>query len=721
MILAIAVPAHSDTLEQRAGALLDINAPSISEEPLFSGRLLSEFYAERDYQNAWDDHRARALLNLAKRSRADGFEPEDFHADAVAKVLETGQLQSESEADRTAADILLSDALLRYIHHFRFGKYNPRHINPGGIFVGKADAEGLKADLELALAAPDLAEEVGAMIPTPPFYQDLKRGYQRYLDIADRGTWRDIPSGANLAPGINDARVPLIREHLAVTDGYQSGLVADPEHYDDGLVEAIKGFQKRSGLAQDGVIGPRTLRALNHPLEDRLLTIRANLERIRWLYNDLPADYLFVDITAYRLYLLRNHEEVWTTPVVIGTADAQTPMFRDEMEHLVFNPTWSVPVSIQKKMRGVSKRYQVVDRRTGRRVSRVNGTNHKRYRIVQPAGPSNALGRVKFMFPNGHAIYLHDTPSRHLFARSVRAYSHGCIRVKDPLTLAQQLLNKPNWNESEISRVVKRGKTRYVNLNEHLPVLLYYLTALADDQGRVGFRSDVYKRDKPLFAALKKPAHTDRIAFREPESSPDSEEQNVEIEPKTAAVSDASTELRSSASARTNDAGGAEPRAAAKGVAALASPSPDKPSAIGTSGVRAGEVKLPPDGLERRGTADERSPVSEPRHALGNAGIRPQTHAVDTLQAPTHPGVEPQPVVRDRVLYLDADGRFDRTGGVPDAWSLDLRPALPEVLTSNTRGSDEAGGSLQAHPANSDRTDSRSATPSMLGSWPPEG
>ena len=211
----------------------------------------------------------------------------------------------------------------------------------------------------------------------------------------------------------------MIRERLYVTDGSRGRPVCESTGLRRGnLAEAVKGFQKRSGLSADGVVGPNTIRALNRPIDNRLARIRANLERMRWLYNDLPADYLFVDITAFRLNLMRNHEEVWTTPVVIGTADAQTPMFRDEMEHIVFNPTWSVPVSIQKKMGGVSSRYQVVDRRTGREVSGVNTSNYKRYRIVQPAGPSNALGRVKFMFPNGHAIYLHDTPSRHLFSRS---------------------------------------------------------------------------------------------------------------------------------------------------------------------------------------------------------------------------------------------------------------------------------------------------------------
>jgi murein L,D-transpeptidase YcbB/YkuD len=573
--LALVAPASADSvLRQQAERLHDAEAPAVLDIPLFSGRLLAEFYAERDYRAAWDAERARVLLKLARQSRDDGFEPDDFHATAIARLIESGQLETvlasekvdgsgarpevgsgagseaalasgtetgleieivthaHSDADarmaRADADLLLSDALLRYVHHFRFGKYNPRHINRDWIFVDKADADGLKADMALVLAAPDLDSELAALLPSPSFYRHLKKGYRRYLDIADHGGWQVIPGGVNLSVGMRDPRVSLIRERLAVTDGFQSGSLADPDVYDQTLADAVKGFQQRSGLSPDAVIGPNTLRALNHPLDDRLLTIRANLERMRWLYNDLPADYLFVDVAAFRLHLIRNNEEVWNTRVVIGTPEDQTPMFRDELEHIVFNPTWSVPVSIQKKMGGVSSRYEVIDRRTGRKVSGVNASDYKRYRIVQPAGPSNALGQVKFMFPNGHAIYLHDTPSKHLFSRSSRAYSHGCIRVQNPLTLAEQVLNKPNWGQAEINRVVKRGSTRYVHLDEHLPVLLYYLTALADDQGRVGFRRDVYKRDQRLFAVLDQPAHGNRIAFREPpiENGPETDPSN---------------------------------------------------------------------------------------------------------------------------------------------------------------------------------------------------
>ncbi len=472
----------------------------------FSERLLAEFYAARDYQPAWAPEQAQDMRDLARESRFDGFLPSDFHAEAIASIIDTGALDSSDPAVREHAELLLSDALARYVHHFRYGKRNPKEVNRAWTFVDRGDAGQLQADMAAALVGTSgLGAALAARLPNPDFYRNLKTGYRRYLDIVERRGWTEVPSGANLKEGVSDPRVPLVREHLRVLDGYDPGSVTEPERYDEGLAEAVKGFQRRSGLGADGIVGPNTLRALNKPLDERLTAIRANLERMRWLYNDLPDDYLFVDLTAYELYLVRGGEEVWRTKGVIGTTENQTPMFRDEMEYLVFNPTWTVPRSIEKKFNGVPKGYKRV--RSG-----------GQYYLVQQPGPRNALGRVKFMFPNGHAIYLHDTPSRHLFSRSQRAYSHGCVRVHEPLTLAQQVLNEPAWSEGEINRVVRRGSTRWVHLDEHLPVLLYYLTAKADDEGRVGFRRDVYNRDKRLIAALDNPADLDgRIVFAEPE------------------------------------------------------------------------------------------------------------------------------------------------------------------------------------------------------------
>jgi murein L,D-transpeptidase YcbB/YkuD len=527
MLLSGALPNAAAAADVRAliEPLGDAEAPVLDGVQLFSGRLLAEFYAERDYRAAWDAGRARAMLALAREGRRDAFRPDDFHAAAIAAILDENRLGAGQPA-RSAADVVLSDALLRYIHHFRFGKYNPRHINPDWIFVDRADATSLKADMALVLKAPDLETELAALLPAPLFYRNLRAGYRRYLEIADRAEWQPIPQGVNLTVGMRDPRVARIRERMAVTEGYTGDDAPDAnaDLYDDALASAVKAFQARSGLASDGVIGPNTLRAMNYPLSERIAIIEANLERMRWLYNELPSDYLFVDVAGFRLELVRDGVVRWTTPVIIGKSEAQTPMFRDEMEHLVFNPPWYVPKSIQQKMGKVDSRYQVIDRRTGREVSGVDASDSTRYRLVEPPGPRNALGRVKFMFPNGHAIYLHDTPSRSLFRSTQRAYSHGCVRVKEPLTLAEHVLNRPGWDQGAINRLLDRGKTRYIYLEDPLPVLLYYLTAVADDKGRVGFRRDVYDRDRPLLAMLDQPAHLDRIAFRPPKPAPSAED-----------------------------------------------------------------------------------------------------------------------------------------------------------------------------------------------------
>ena len=489
--------------------------------PLFSTRLLREFYLQRGYRPAWSPRQAKAMLELADSSLEDGLDPADFHAAGLRELISASDLaESGRESSRVwRAELLLSDALLRYLHHLQYGKYNPREINSDWTFVDSIDAETLRNEMHAVLGTADLKSGVAEVLPNAPYYQQLKLAYGRYRALADESSgdvvWYVIPDGANLKIGMRDQRVPAIRERFARLDGYRFPATVDEDIYDKSLYEAVRNFQARSGLAQDGVIGPRTLAALNTPLQDRLAVIRANLERMRWLYHELPSDYLLVDVAAYQLELVRDHQAVWSTRVVVGTGKNQTPMFRDEMEHLVFNPTWSVPSSIQKKMRGVPRGYQVLDRRTGRRVSPSDPTNHRRYRLVQPAGAKNALGRVKFMFPNGHAIYLHDTPSRHLFARSRRSYSHGCVRVENPLDLAEVVLNTPSWDQASIKSVVNRGRTRYVELETHLPVLLYYLTARADEQGRVGFRSDVYDRDRVLFAAMEGPTDTDRLVFKE--------------------------------------------------------------------------------------------------------------------------------------------------------------------------------------------------------------
>lgn len=503
-------------------SLRDSDAAVIGESRLLSPRLLSDFYAQRGNEPVWDDSAKRqALLRVIERSPDEGLSPSDFHVDAVRKLAERGALQGLTPAAHLGADIQLSDALLRYVHHTRFGKLDPMAVDPKWNDRGPAPAGTLIADMNGALDAKDLAVFLTGRIDYPFWYVNLRRALTDLRALEPLEGLSPLPGGPNLAIGSRDPRVSLLRERLQLTGQTPAPPAGEPGLFDAGLAKVVEDFQRRVGLAPDGVVGPQTLAALNDPVDkDKIELVRINLERMRWLYDGLPQDYIFVDVADYIAQLVRDGEIAWSTRVIVGSEKDQTPMFRDTMNHVVFNPTWNVPVSIQKKMGNVSASYTLVDRRTGRKVDGGNAGDYKRYRVVQKPGPKNALGRVKFMFPNRHAVYLHDTPSRGLFGRSRRALSHGCVRVQDPVKLAELLLGASGWTTSEIEHVIDKSKTRYVNLSEELPVLLYYLTARADGRGGVDFRRDIYGRDPALRAAFAEPVSSAPIAFADPAPMP---------------------------------------------------------------------------------------------------------------------------------------------------------------------------------------------------------
>ncbi len=518
LLVVAAAPVSADgLLRPTLDSIRDARTVAVEGIPLLSGRLLAEFYAQRGDVLVWvDPVRISDLLDLAQRSVSEGFRPQDFHAESLRRLAAPGVLESLSGNARIAADLVLSDALARYVHHHRYGKLDPVAVDSKWHDRAPASSEVLLGAMNRALGGKDLATSLNAQFSRPFWYEDLKKALERYTAQASLAELSPLPAGSNLAQGGRHPRVAMLRERLARLDGAAVAKPSDADLFDTALHEAVVSFQRRSGLTADGVVGPSTLAALNgHGDETKAEQIRINLERMRWLYQDLPEDYVFVDVAAYKVHLARGASFVWSTRVIVGTPETQTPMFRDTMDHLVFNPTWTVPVSIQKKMGRVSGDYRLVDRRTGKRVAGGDARDHGRYRLVQAPGPKNALGRVKFMFPNRHAIYLHDTPGKAAFGRQARALSNGCVRVQDPLDLAEAILAQPNWDRSGIERVVERGQTRYVDLADTLPVLLYYLTAFADGDGKVGFRQDIYGRDGALRAAFASPVLRTRISFPE--------------------------------------------------------------------------------------------------------------------------------------------------------------------------------------------------------------
>jgi murein L,D-transpeptidase YcbB/YkuD len=484
--------------------------------PILSARVLAAFYAARGHRLAWSDpEQRRGLLQALEASGADGFIPGDFHVDLVRRLIDR-DWRRLTESERRDADLVLSDALLRYVHHQRYGKVDPVRLDPHWNDRPPPSGETLIADMQAALSGADVAASLRARFPRPFWYAHLRVGLQQALSRASTADLPPLPDGPALAVGTRDVRVALVRERLGAVGVNVASGAKDPEGFDGALADAVKGFQRAVGLTPDGIVGPATRAALNGA-HDREATerIRLNLERMRWLAADLPSEYVFVDVANFQVHVVRDGRFVWSTRAIVGTTDTQTPMFRDAIDHLVFNPTWSVPTSIQKKMARVGGDFRLVDRRTGRVASRGDPRDSRRYRLVQEPGPKNALGRVKFMFPNRHAIYLHDTAAKSLFKRASRALSNGCVRVQNPLDLAEILLGRQGWDAAGIARVVASGRTRYVDLEETRPVLLYYLTAFADESGTVSFRPDVYGRDAALRAALDQSLQHARIAFPE--------------------------------------------------------------------------------------------------------------------------------------------------------------------------------------------------------------
>jgi murein L,D-transpeptidase YcbB/YkuD len=277
----------------------------------------------------------------------------------------------------------------------------------------------------------------------------------------------------------------------------------------------MRRFQDRHGLTADGALGPATLAVLNVPVGARIDQIRANLERARWVLYDPRSDFIVVNIPGFQAYAIRSGEVVWKSRVVVGKPYTQTPVFSANMTYAVVNPTWTVPLNIAR-----SETLPALRRNPGYLASHnmdafgsggkavdpttVNwsAATASQYRFVQRPGPDNALGYMKFMFPNGHDVYLHDTPSRNLFEKDARAFSHGCIRVDDIHGLAELLLG---WDRAKLDAAIATGRTQTVLLDKPLLVMLLYWTVQADDQGRVIFFPDIYGRDPAVIAALAAP------------------------------------------------------------------------------------------------------------------------------------------------------------------------------------------------------------------------
>jgi murein L,D-transpeptidase YcbB/YkuD len=354
------------------------------------------------------------------------------------------------------------------------GKIDPHSLDVQWNF-GYAELPGGDGkSLAEAIANHTLLQELHGLRPNIPSYGLLMRELAEYRTIAENGGWETVKAGGKIDPGDSDPRISQIRRRLEITGDLSDLNNINSELYDPALKKDILYFQERHGLEADGVIGKASFAAMNVPVDIKINQIRVNLERFRWVTHNLSENFIIVNIARYRAYVVKDSERVFETNVQVGTDLNKTPVFKSRLQYIEFNPTWTVPRSItvkemipkiKKGPKYLTDRNMVLLDASGKIVpmssvdfSTISANNFP-YTIRQEPGPGNALGEVKFIFPNKYAVYLHDTPSKYLFGKAKRSFSHGCIRTQNPLDLAEVLLEGSVWDKQKIRETLDSKKT----------------------------------------------------------------------------------------------------------------------------------------------------------------------------------------------------------------------------------------------------------------------
>jgi murein L,D-transpeptidase YcbB/YkuD len=501
---------------------------------------LERFYAQREYSAVWLDAAglkpaAQALLEALRDAPKEGLDPGDYALaelkDALAELLyQAGSPAGMSPSQAAALDVGLSRTALSFGRHLAEGRISPQET--GQSWFSPVNSEAWQPRLARMLAAGNASAVTAAAAPPQPGYAGLRRALEQYLELKAQGGWAPIAGDQTLETGMQDEKVIHLRKRLE-----QSGdllpeinrIAANSmslDRFDPAVANAVTTFQIRHGLTPDGKVGKQTLAALNVPVERRIDTLRANMERRRWTPRDMAPRHLRVNIPAFKLEVVADGRVLKTMRVVVGRPQRPTPVLSGRMTYLELNPYWHIPPRIARKdilpkvqadpdylfehgIRVFSDWTDQARELDPQEIdwARVSAARFP-YKLRQDPAAFNALGQVKFIFPNPHSIYLHDTPAKGLFDKQRRSFSSGCVRVAEPQTLAALLLrDRPAWNRERITEVFASLAPTVVRLKTPMPVHLQYWTAWADEVGRVHFRDDIYGRDRALLKALERRQH----------------------------------------------------------------------------------------------------------------------------------------------------------------------------------------------------------------------
>lgn len=489
--------------------------------PLVNNSTLYDFYRARGFRRLWDplyrDHDPlQELLSYLQQVHWHGLLASDYHFQPLMErcQIPTQELVSE-------CDLLQSDAILTLSQHLQTGKVNPNLI--------LKDTEVTKPSINL----PELLSRAASLLSLSDYFRELEPSSREYIElkkylealrVRKAPDWPPLNLQPSIKPEMTDGRLEAITERLMFWGDLPadwSYLAPSPMVYEDDLIQAVQHFQMRHGLEADGVLGKKTISALNVAPQQRIEQLIVNLEQIRWHEQKSLSRVIRVNIASFELLALENGEVSLRMPVIVGQLDRQTPIFEDKIQYLVLNPTWVVPweLATKDKLPLIQENPQyLLDNRFSvylndlkiedpSQIDWIQVTRSRfPYRLVQEPGADNALGQVKFMFPNNYEVYLHDTPTKSLFKNDIRAFSSGCIRVQEPIELLWWILRSDGLSDIDIENQLNKKHTNTVSLTSPVPIRLEYRTAYWGLDQTIQFRADIYQRDTKLYQALQQPA-----------------------------------------------------------------------------------------------------------------------------------------------------------------------------------------------------------------------
>jgi murein L,D-transpeptidase YcbB/YkuD len=472
------------------------------------------FYQRHGYQPVWitgkrPRREAADLMAAIEGARVDGLDPADYDLQALAALrteksknpFKRNSVQPEQVAE---ADLRLTYMFLKLASHLLTGRVDPEAVDPH--WFGQPRQVDLASVLDRALDDAGVAQTLRELAPHHQQYALLKQTLQRYREIEQRGGWPTRLTAIRLGPGARDPAVATLRQRLAATADLPAQAAAG-DAVDQALVDAVKRFELRHGVPEDGVLDAEVVRAMNVPVGERIRQIELNLERWRWLPESFGDRYVLVNVPTFTLSAVEGGRAALVMRVVAGEKENPTPIFSDQMTTVVFSPYWNIPETIARKetIPAVLRdpeylRKNDLELVRGSQVIDAGSVDWSDddpdFRIRQRPGAKNSLGKVKFMFPNKFDVYLHDTPADSLFERAQRDFSHGCVRVERPRALAQWVLGgQAEWTPARIDAAMSSREEQHVALKRNVPVYIVYQTVWVDEQGTVHFAEDLYGHD----------------------------------------------------------------------------------------------------------------------------------------------------------------------------------------------------------------------------------